>query len=197
MIAVLVPSKRPATASDRTASDCRRPLAAADRYHFHRTIMPCCNTTLILSVGESMQGLVDHADMVSLYRTPYRISAEHNASGAAPPLTATACPDHEKIVAHAYRQSEEHDICLIDCAGFSNQTSVCACGSSDLVLIPVTPDRDSVIEAKRTAGQIENVAQGSSCGIYRQPWSINRRASRRRKSRQGRGGRAEPRPSSR
>jgi cellulose biosynthesis protein BcsQ len=63
------------------------------------------------------------------------------------------------IVAHAYRQAEDHDICLIDCAGFSNQTAIFACGSSDLVLIPVTPDRGSVIEAKRTAGQVTNVAQ--------------------------------------
>jgi chromosome partitioning protein len=80
-------------------------------------------------------------------------------SATAPPMRVTACPDHNKIVAHAFRQAEASDICLIDCAGFSNQTSIFACGASDLVLIPVTPDRGSVIEAKRTAGQVENVAQ--------------------------------------
>jgi cellulose biosynthesis protein BcsQ len=74
-------------------------------------------------------------------------------------MTVTDCPDHNKIVAHAYKQGEMSDICLIDCAGFSNQTSIFGCGASDLVLIPVTPDRGSVIEAKRTAGQVENVAQ--------------------------------------
>jgi cellulose biosynthesis protein BcsQ len=74
-------------------------------------------------------------------------------------MTVTACADHNKIVAHAYKQGEASDICLIDCAGFSSQTSIFACGAADLVLIPVTPDRGSVIEAKRTAGQVENVAQ--------------------------------------
>jgi chromosome partitioning protein len=121
------------------------------------------------SKGGSAKTTLCTALAVNLARDHYRVAvidADINGtfstwhrSATAPPLTATACQDHEKIVAHAYRQSEEHDICLIDCAGFSNQTSVFACGSSDLVLIPVTPDRGSVIEAKRTAGQIENVAQ--------------------------------------
>jgi chromosome partitioning protein len=121
------------------------------------------------SKGGSAKTTLCTALAVNLARSRYRVAvidADINGtfttwfrSATAPPLTATACPDHEMIVAHAYRQAEDHDICLIDCAGFSNQTAIFACGSSDLVLIPVTPDRGSVIEAKRTAGQVTNVAQ--------------------------------------
>lgn len=121
------------------------------------------------SKGGSAKSTLCTALAVNLAQDRYRVAvidADVNGtfttwhrSSMGPPLTATACPDHEKIVAHAYRQADEHDICLIDCAGFSNQTSIFACGSADLVLIPVTPDRGSVIEAKRTAGQVENVAQ--------------------------------------
>jgi chromosome partitioning protein len=121
------------------------------------------------SKGGSAKTTLCTALAVNLARDGYRVAvidADINGtfttwhrSATTPPLTATACPDHNKIVKHAYEQAETHDICLVDCAGFSNQTAIFACGASDLVLIPVTPDRGSVIEAKRTAGQVENVAQ--------------------------------------
>lgn len=121
------------------------------------------------SKGGSAKTTLCTALATNLAQKGYRVAvidADANAtfttwhkSASASHLTATACPDHNKIVTHAYEQAETHDICLIDCAGFSNQTSIFACGSSDLVLIPVTPDRGSVIEAKRTAGQVESVAQ--------------------------------------
>src|ERR1700722_9729442 len=121
------------------------------------------------SKGGSGKTTLTTALAVNLARDGYRVAvidADVNGtfstwhrSATAPPMSVTACPDHNKIVAHAYKQNEASDICMIDCAGFSNQTSIFACGASDLVLIPVTPDRGSVIEAKRTAGQVENVAQ--------------------------------------
>jgi chromosome partitioning protein len=109
-------------------------------------------TALAVSLARGYRVAVIDADINGTFTTWLN-------TATTPPLTATACPDHNQIVKHAYEQGEKHDICLIDCAGFSNQTAIFACGSSDLVLIPVTPDRGSVIEAKRTAGQVENVAQ--------------------------------------
>src|SRR5215510_4595512 len=121
------------------------------------------------SKGGSSKTTLCTALAVNLARAKYRVAvidADVNAtftmwyrSTTGLSITATECPDHNQIVGHAYKQGETHDICLIDCAGFSNQTSIFACGASDLVLIPVTPDRGSVVEAKRTAGQVENVAQ--------------------------------------
>jgi chromosome partitioning protein len=122
------------------------------------------------SKGGSGKTTLCTALAVNLARNGYRVAVIdadtngtfttwHKTASCGSALMATVCPDHNKIVAHAYRQAEASDICLIDCAGFSNQTSIFACGASDLVLIPVTPDRGSVIEAKRTAGQVESVAQ--------------------------------------
>ena len=48
---------------------------------------------------------------------------------------------------------------LIDTAGFANQTAVFAIGAADLVLIPAMPDRNSVLEARKTARQVESVSQ--------------------------------------
>ena len=53
-------------------------------------------------------------------------------------MTVTACPDHNKIVAHAYKQGEASDICLIISPGFQTRRVIFACGAADLVLIPAT-----------------------------------------------------------
>jgi chromosome partitioning protein len=76
-----------------------------------------------------------------------------------PALSVTSCIDHNEIVAHAYAQAENHDVVLLDTAGFANQAAVFGIGSADLVLIPVMPDRNSVIEARKTARQVDSVAQ--------------------------------------
>ena len=77
----------------------------------------------------------------------------------APPLTVTSCVDHNEIVSHAVTQAENHDVTLIDTAGFANQTAVFAIGAADLVLIPAMPDRNSVLEARKTARQVDSVSQ--------------------------------------
>ena len=71
----------------------------------------------------------------------------------APPLTCSSCIDHNEIVAHAYAEAETHDVVLVDTAGFANQAAVFGIGAADLVLIPVMPDRNSVIEARKTANR--------------------------------------------
>lgn len=45
--------------------------------------------------------------------------------------------------------AEEHDITLVDCAGFNNQSMIFAIGCADLVLIPVMTDEANVFEAGR------------------------------------------------
>ena len=110
--------------------------------------------TTALAVNLARDGYrvaVIDADVNGTFSTWYR-------SATAPPMTVTACPDHNKIVAHAYKQGEASDICLIDCAGFSNQTSL-RVRRGRPGADPGDAGRGSVIEAKRTAGQVENVAQ--------------------------------------
>lgn len=74
-------------------------------------------------------------------------------------LACTSCIDHNLIVGHVIAQGERHDVTLVDSAGFENQTATFAMGPADLVLIPCMPDRNSVIEAAKTAQQVKSVSQ--------------------------------------
>ena len=77
----------------------------------------------------------------------------------APPLTCSSEIDHNGIVSHLMAQAESHDVVIADTAGFENQTTVFAMGTADLVLIPCMPDRNSVLEARKTAKQVESISQ--------------------------------------
>jgi chromosome partitioning protein len=77
----------------------------------------------------------------------------------APPLTVSACINQEEIVSHLMEQAEKCDVCLVDCAGFENQTAVFAMAAATCVLTPVMPDRNSVLEARKTAKQVASVSQ--------------------------------------
>jgi cellulose biosynthesis protein BcsQ len=66
---------------------------------------------------------------------------------------------HEEIVGVAQDHADTHDICLIDTAGFGNQTANFAMSMSDVVLIPCMPDRGSVVEAAKTAKLVASFAK--------------------------------------
>ena len=90
---------------------------------------------------------------------PNQAFAVWHKTAEAPPLTVTSCIDHNDIVAHAMAQGDEHDVTLLDTAGFANQTAVFGMGTADLVLIPCMPDRNSVLEARKTAKQVESISK--------------------------------------
>jgi chromosome partitioning protein len=71
-----------------------------------------------------------------------------------PAITCSTCIDHNEIVGHAMAVAEAHDVVLIDTAGFENQTAVFSMGAADIVLIPVMPDRNSVLEARKPHGRL-------------------------------------------
>ena len=52
----------------------------------------------------------------------------------------------------------EHDVTLVECAGFNNQSMIFAVGSADLVLIPVMADEANVFEAGRMCKIVESTA---------------------------------------
>jgi chromosome partitioning protein len=66
---------------------------------------------------------------------------------------------HEEIVEVAQDQADAHHICLVDTAGFGNQTANFAMSMSDMVLIPCMPDRGSVVEANKTAKLVASFAK--------------------------------------
>jgi chromosome partitioning protein len=90
---------------------------------------------------------------------PNHAFATWHKMAEAPPLTCSTCIDHNEIVGHAMAQADKHDVTLLDTAGFANQTAVFGIGAADLVLIPVMPDRNSVLEARKTAKQVQSVGQ--------------------------------------
>jgi chromosome partitioning protein len=117
----------------------------------------CGKSTLctVLAVNLAAQGYrvsVIDSDPNQAFATWFR-------TAEAPPLTCSSCIDHNEIVARAYAEAEIHDVVLVDTAGFANQAAVFGIGAADLVLIPVMPDRNSVIEARKTAKQVESVGQ--------------------------------------
>jgi chromosome partitioning protein len=83
----------------------------------------------------------------------------HKTTYDGPPLTVSSEIDHNKIVSHLMKLAEDFDVVLADTAGFENQTAVFAMGAADLVLIPCMADRNSVLEARKTAAQVASIGQ--------------------------------------
>jgi chromosome partitioning protein len=105
----------------------------------------------------------------------------HKAADS-PPLTCSSCVDHNEIVGHAIGRAEENEVVVVDTAGFENQTAIFSMGAADMVLIPVMADRNSVVEAGKTARQVASVSQIARRSIpYRvilSRWSLRGLAER-------------------
>jgi chromosome partitioning protein len=89
----------------------------------------------------------------------------HRDAYEGPLLTVSAESSHLEIVDHAQRAAADHDVTLVDTAGFSNQCSAMAMGTADMVLIPVLPDRQSVIEGMRAAKHVVSFSKASRRNI--------------------------------
>lgn len=113
------------------------------------------NLTTALAVNLAAQGY----SVAVVDSDPNQAFAVWHKSADAPPMTVSSCIDHNEIVARAMEQGEAHDVTLLDTAGFANQAAVFAMGVADLVLIPVMPDRNSVLEARKTAKQVESISK--------------------------------------
>jgi chromosome partitioning protein len=85
--------------------------------------------------------------------------ATWHQSADSPPLTCSTCVDHNEIVGHIMAEAEKNDVVVVDTAGFENQTAVFSMGAADMVLIPVMADRNSVLEAGKTARQVASVSK--------------------------------------
>jgi chromosome partitioning protein len=117
----------------------------------------CGKTTLSTALAVNLATMRYRVAVIDA--DPNQAFANWSKIAEAPPLTVTSCIDHNEIVSHAAAQAENHDVTIIDTAGFANQTAVFAIGAADIVLIPAMPDRNSVLEARKTARQVDSVAQ--------------------------------------
>jgi chromosome partitioning protein len=82
----------------------------------------------------------------------------HKTAGS-PPISVSSQMDQNLIVGHLNRLAKIHDVVLCDTGGWSNQTQVFAMGAASMVIIPVMPDRNSIVEAARTAQQVKSVSE--------------------------------------
>jgi chromosome partitioning protein len=72
--------------------------------------------------------------------------------------TLRTTSDEHEIVGLVSELTESHDIVLVDCPGFGNQSMIFAIGTADLVLVPVMADEASVFEALRVRKFVASAA---------------------------------------
>jgi chromosome partitioning protein len=73
---------------------------------------------------------------------------------------STVLNEHE-IVGAIGELAHDHDLVLVDCAGFGNQAMVFAIGAADLVLIPAMTDEANLFEAARTHKLVASAARAT------------------------------------
>ena len=66
--------------------------------------------------------------------------------------------DEHAVIPTIAELADKHDVVLVDCAGFSNQSMIFAVGCADLVIIPVMADEANVFEAGRMCKIVESTA---------------------------------------
>lgn len=73
-------------------------------------------------------------------------------------ITLRAELNEHAVIPTIAELTDKHDITLVDCAGFNNQSMIFAIGCADLVLIPVMADEANVFEAGRMCKIVESTA---------------------------------------
>ncbi|MDA0369763.1 MAG: ParA family protein [Proteobacteria bacterium] len=86
------------------------------------------------------------------------LSRWHSKGMALSGATLRTTSDEIEIVGEMTELVESHDIVLVDCPGFGNQSMVFAIGGADLVLIPSMADEASVFEALRVRKLVDSAA---------------------------------------
>src|SRR5436190_20905102 len=91
---------------------------------------------------------------------PNRTLTRWHAKGSAlSRMNLSTVLDEHEIIGAIGELAEQHDLVLVDCAGFGNQAMVFAIGAADLVLIPAMTDEANVFEAARTHKLVASAAQ--------------------------------------
>src|SRR5205085_7159335 len=84
-------------------------------------------------------------DVALLDADPNRTLTRWHAKGnALSQMTLRTVLDEHAIITAIGELATEHDLVLVDCAGFGNQAMVFAIGAADLVLIPAMTDEANV-----------------------------------------------------
>ena len=141
--------------------------------------------TVASGKGGTAKSSLTMALSATLAATGYRVAvidADPNACFAqwhriyeGAPMACTAEVRQDEIIDLAQAQAADHDVVLIDTAGFGNTTAAFAAGTADYVLVPVMPDRASTVEAMRMVRQVASFAKASRrdipVAIVRSRWN--------------------------
>ncbi|MGY4801327.1 ParA family protein [Teichococcus aerofrigidensis] len=128
----------------------------------------CAKTTTVMILAASLAAQGFKVAVVDADRNQ-SFAGWHAAAYEGPPLTCRSEVDHIKVVDLAAELAENHDVVLVDTAGFENLTAASAIGMADHVLIPCMPDRGSVLETMRTSQQVGSLSRAARRSI---PYSV-------------------------
>jgi chromosome partitioning protein len=93
---------------------------------------------------------------------PNRTLTRWHAKGSAlSRMSLRTVLDEHEIVGEIGELAHDHDLVLVDCAGFGNQAMVFAIGAADLVVIPAMTDEANLFEAARTHKLVASAAQAT------------------------------------
>src|SRR3954451_16071029 len=124
------------------------------------------STVMILSVNLIAKGY--KAAVIDADRNQ-SFASWHAQAYEGPSFTCRSEIDHIKVVDLAGELAEDHDVVLVDTAGFESLTAASAIGMADFVIIPCMPDRGSVREAMRTSQQVASLSKAARRTI---PYSL-------------------------
>ena len=86
------------------------------------------------------------------------LSRWHGKGDVLSEMTLRSDVDEFSVIPTISELAAEHDVTLVDCAGFNNQAMIFAVGGASLVLIPVMADEANVFEAGRMRKIVESTA---------------------------------------
>ncbi len=117
-------------------------------------------TTLTICLAHNL--VVDGSTVAVLDGDPSGDYTEWNRDvyGGAVTIKSVHEVSPEKIVDIAQSLAEDHDVVLIDTAGFGNQAAVTAIGTADGVLIPAGSARKELLEADKAYRLVQSLAKG-------------------------------------
>ena len=128
----------------------------------------CSKTTTVMLLSANLASTGYKVAVIDADRNQ-SFASWHAQAYEGPAVTCRSEVDHIKVVDLAGELAEDHDVVLIDTAGFENLTAASAIGMADYVLIPCMPDRGSVRETMRTTQQVASLSKAARRSI---PYSV-------------------------
>lgn len=124
----------------------------------------CSKSTTVMILAANLTARSYRVAVVDADRNQ-SFASWHAQAYEGPAFVCRSEVDHIRVVDLAGELAEQHDVVLVDTAGFESLTAASAVGMADFVLIPCMPDRGSVRETMRTAQQVMSLSKAARRAI--------------------------------